>query len=108
MSKVIKDVTKYFTPKDVVDIRIVKEESKFIGFVLSYRAQMEGKWYEVIRYDTAHGCLHVQKFWQSPKPIKLPEFEYMGMKEIFDNFWKDLEENWEMYRRNMERKIWTR
>ncbi|MFH1774589.1 MAG: hypothetical protein ABH874_06485 [Methanobacteriota archaeon] len=87
MSKVIRDVTKYFTPEDVVDIRIVKEENKFVG---------------------AHGYLHMQKFWQSPKPIKLPEFEHMNMKNVFDNFWKDLEENWETYRRNMERKIWTR
>lgn len=65
MSKVIKEVQNYFTADDVVDVRIVKEKNRFIGFVLSYRAYIEGEWHEVIRFDTAHNYLHMQKFWRS-------------------------------------------
>lgn len=44
--------------RDALDVRIEVRQGEVVDFALNYRALIEGRWYEVVRYDTAHGYLH--------------------------------------------------
>ena len=92
------------TPDDIIDVTLKIEKSVLLDFALNYRARIDSKWYEIYRVDTAHGYLHEQRYWISPKPIKLSEGELMNV--VFDRYYELLKENFERFRgyyvKNME------
>lgn len=110
MPKEVKEFSINITGDNILDVTMIfqrekrKGRKRMEGFALSYRAKIEDKWQEVIRYDTAHGYLHVQKFWRSPKPISLKKEEWMPLDYLFKEYKRDIVENWERYRRNLEQK----
>ena len=40
-------------------VEFITDKGSVIGFVIRLRAFIDGKWYEVRRYDTAHGTPHI-------------------------------------------------
>ncbi len=107
MSKIDKDkkFTIAFTLEDILDVRLLIKAGKLSGFVLSYRAKISGMWHEVFRVDTCHGYLHMQKFWESPETIKLKEYKDMPLEMVFQEFLQRLKDNWQRYRRYMEKVV---
>ena len=91
--------------EDRVDIKLVKKNSELMKFAINYRAKILGKWRRVWRVDNAHGYIHKQELWRTKKPIPLKNFESWNMKDVFDYFFKDLEENCERYVRYYEEKL---
>jgi hypothetical protein len=42
------------TDKDTIDVKLITEENKVIGFALNLRCSIDGVWYAVYRVDTAY------------------------------------------------------
>lgn len=40
-------------------IAFVTDKGNVVGFVVRLRAQVAGRWYDIRRYDTAHGQPHI-------------------------------------------------
>lgn len=73
-----------------------------------YRAHIRGLWREVLRYDTRHGALHGHRFWR-PENAQVRKLtrtadEPADYREWFARLKADLDKNWKVYRRNLERK----
>lgn len=82
--------------EDTIDVTLVLKNNMLAGFVLNYRTEIDGKWHSIYRVDTCHGYLHEQRFWRSPKPIRLPQTSTLDL--IFNFFLKEVKENYEKYR----------
>ncbi len=99
----------YITPHDRVDITVDVEHGTVVDFTANYRARIQGQWIEVLRYDTAHGHLHVHRFWRDP-PHQIEELEDPSNPKgryglDLTQAEKDLVENWRSYRSLMETRI---
>lgn len=97
------------THEDIVDVTLEfetdKGKRKIVKFALSYRAMINGKWYEVIRYDNAHGYVHVQKFWRGHEPIPLKDDEDLPFDYLVKKYKQDIVDNWLRYRGYIEVKV---
>ena len=104
-----KQWTQNLTHEDKLDVTLVltREHGKkqIKEFAVSYRAKVKGRWREVIRYDTAHGYLHVQKFWRTDKPIPLPELEILPYDKLIRQFVDEITDNMYRYRSYIESKL---
>lgn len=81
-----------------------------LNFSVNYRAQIGGEWVEVVRYDTAHGHLHVHRNWKEGDaitPLEDPEDPDPPYNEAFTKAEQDLKANWRTYRRKMARKVFA-
>jgi hypothetical protein len=90
----------------VVRMRFKREDrKKRIGdFAIVYEAEIEGTWYEVIRYDTAHGYPEVHKLWRSEKGIRLPD-EGIPYHDLLVKYRNDIRDNHRRYRELMEKAL---
>lgn len=99
----------YITGDDRLDIEIEVEAGKVLGFTVNYRARIDGRWEEVVRYDTAHGHLHVHRFWrpegEQVEALDDPNDPKGVYNADLDAAEEDLVENWRTYRRRMERNL---
>lgn len=59
----------------------------------------------MIRYDTVHGFLHVQKFWRSPRPIPLKKLDIIPYDKLVNRFVDDILDNMIRYRSYIEAKL---
>lgn len=59
-----------------VDFRFIIERGKILHFCINVTLEENEKTTDVYRVDTAHGYLHEQRFWISPKPKKLEIEDY--------------------------------
>ncbi len=82
----------------MLDVKLEIENNKAVNFALNYRTKIEGSFYEVYRIDTAHSCLHEQRFWLSPEPIPIP---LMGkdLNNVFSFYLEQMKENFERYKK---------
>ncbi len=96
----------YISPDDRVDIAIDVEAGTVRSFTANYRARFGERWVEVARYDTAHGHLHIHRFWREPED-QIEELEPPGNPKRaygsdLDRAEEDLTANWRTYRRRMK------
>ena len=73
------------SPNDILDVMIEIKGRVVKNFVLNYRAvypEIGEQWVEVYRVDTCHGYLHEQRFWLSPKPIRIQMGPRMNLREV--------------------------
>ncbi|MFQ5796687.1 MAG: hypothetical protein ACE5JP_16790, partial [Candidatus Bipolaricaulia bacterium] len=102
----IKQWTQDLTHVDRLDVTLIfgREDGKKVitSFAVSYSTKIEEEWHEVIRYDTAHGFLHVQRFWRSPEPVPLPEFERIPYGKLVNQFVDEITDNMTRYRSYIE------
>lgn len=95
-----------FTPRDEVDFRIETERGTVQSFALNYRGRIQGRWREILRYDTAHGHLHVHRFWRRADRVierlddDVPGPPYDRQLQLAH---EDLRANWRSTRRAFER-----
>lgn len=96
----------YITPDDRIDLELSIDAGQVVGFTANYRARIEGRWVEVVRYDTAHGHLHIHRFWRE-EGAQIEDLEDetepgdpYGAE--LDRAEADLVAHWRVYRRRME------
>ena len=92
----------YLTDSDIIDVRILHIKKEFIGFVLNYRAEINGEWHQIYRVDTCHGYLHEQRFWMSNKPIALKGYDTLNLNELFVLFRRKIKNNFKRYKEYYE------
>ena len=67
-----------------------------LKFLIQLEAEVEGSWKEVIRYDTAHGYAHIDRFNIEGKNRK--EGLNLTFKEALTRAERDIKQNWLTYR----------
>ena len=69
-----------------------------------YELLIKGKWFPVVRYDTAHGFAHkdVLAFNGTATKYELPFTDYNVALTFAE---KDLKENWLIYRENFLKEV---
>ena len=79
-------------------------QQNIIEFVVQYELFIEGKWYPVVRYDTAHGFAHkdILTFNGTVTKYELPFTDYNVALTFAE---KDLKENWLVYREKFLREV---
>jgi hypothetical protein len=75
-----------------------------IEFMTQYELLIKGKWYPVVRYDTAHSFAHkdVLTFSGTVTKYELPFTDYNVALTFAE---KDLKENWLIYRENFLKEV---
>jgi hypothetical protein len=96
---------RYFTDMDLVDVRFTLEGNRIVAFRINYRAFALGAWREVVRYDNAHGLLHIHRFWPPQDGGKdyLETEARADYTDAVEEALADLKANWSTYRRHVER-----
>lgn len=74
-----------------IDLTLTTEKGEVIAFALNLSLEIGDKIYDVYRVDTAHGYLHEQKFWISPKPRRI---DATDLKIVLEQKKKQLKENY--------------
>lgn len=67
-----------------------------VKFVIQLEVDIEGLWKGVIRYDTAHGYAHIDRFNIEGKKKK--ERLDLSFKEALTRAERDIKQNWFIYR----------
>ena len=82
-------------------VRAVKERGSITNFVVQYEALIDGKWCEIVRYDTSHGFAHKDIIHpngrQDKQALYLPSFNLAFTFAI-----NDLKASWQWYRLGYE------
>jgi len=88
---------------DVLEVHLTLDGSELKDFSIQYKAYINGKWRRVIRYDTAHGYLHVHRAWrQEEDHDTVPQVDGLPYAAVLPWVEKDLKKNWARYRRYVE------
>lgn len=99
-----RDFVAIYTP----DCRKRHTHSHLKGKIISFRVQLEvyykGRWYPVIRYDTAHGFAHRDYLRPDGKVEKTPLFT-QDYNEALTFAEKDLNMNWESCRQRFLKEV---
>jgi hypothetical protein len=99
METVFFEKKKWLSPEDEILTKTEFEEKtkKIISFCVLQVSLIENKTYEIIKFDTAHGFVHVHRFYQ-----RLNHEGEALQKEIspqtLEECKKDIKDNWRKYR----------
>ena len=92
---------KYFVIELAAGIEIHVYIETFNGLVISYVVKLllrDGKkYYEVIRFDSAHGRPHKDTIDDKGEVIRKPWFEFLDNQQGLDMSIKDIKDNFELY-----------
>lgn len=105
----VKAFSQPFTPDDILDVEMRVEKGAILDFKVNYRCQIDGKWHDVVRYDTEHGVLHVHRNYSqtgsSPVHASRPHGPTHDSTPDVARAEADLVRNWKRYRALMEVKV---
>ena len=73
-------------------------KGEVIGFVVQMEIIVEGKWREVIRYDSEHGFPHIDRYYLNGTKAKM-ELK-LKLNEALILADEDIKENWKAYQRD--------
>lgn len=80
------------------------EKGKINKFVTQYELLTQGQWYPVIRYDTAHDFVHIDRL--SPAGTKRKtKLHFLNYNEALTHAILDLTKNWKKYKNQFLREI---
>ncbi len=73
------------------------ERGRVVQFLVQLEVEVREDWREVLRYDTAHGCAHIDRFNIGGKKKK----ERLGLSynEALTRAERDVKQNWSVYRK---------
>jgi len=94
----------YLTPDDRIRHHHFSVNGKITEFTVQYEAFILGKWYPVMRYDTAHGFAHLYRIYPAGSVEKVPLF-YWDYNEALSFAQYDIKSNWEWYRERYEKEM---
>ncbi len=73
------------------------EKGKVTAFVVQLEVFVNNQWREVIRYDSAHGFAHVDRYYLNGRKIK--KKLDLDLSEALTLADEDIKENWKAYQR---------
>jgi hypothetical protein len=101
-----KEYVHYFTHERLDRFRYYHflDKGRITRFVIQYEAFIGGKWYPIVRYDTAHGRPHKDILHRDGSQDKV---EYRGYtrEEVLTIGERDIKANWLTYRDAYEQEL---
>ena len=97
----LKEFTKLIgdSGEDRLRFRFRLEKGSVTDMMMQYECRIDDKWFEVVRYDFAHGFFHRDLI--SPKGEKVKKaIDISDMKLAAIYAEEDLKDRWEWYREN--------
>ena len=91
--------------KNAARIRFELERSLVQRFMVQLECCFDGKWYPVVRYDTAHNFAHRDVLHPLGETVKT-KMAIQDYNQALTFAIKDLNDNWEKYRQRYEQ--WLR
>ena len=73
------------------------EKGNVVSFCVQLEVFVNGKWHAVIRYDSAHGFAHVDKYYLDGRKFKREL--YLNLNEALTLGDEDIKENWKDYQK---------
>lgn len=71
---------------------------KVIAFTVQLEVFVNGEWREIIRYDSAHGFAHIDRYYLNGRKIK-KELN-LKLNEALTLADEDIKENWKVYQKD--------
>jgi len=88
-----------------IDVILKVEAGTVVAFSVNLSYWEDDAHYDVIRYDTAHGYIHLHRFWISPEPRRWRRYEGRPLAEAFQAAYNDAKEHWEEYIERFRREV---
>ena len=85
-------------------VRHAKIRGKITEFMVQYELFVEGKWHEVVRYDTSHGYAHRDLIHADGRKEKLELF-FRDLNICLTYAENDLRANWKNYREKFLKEV---
>ena len=85
-------------------VRLAKIRGKITEFMVQYELFVEGKWHEVVRYDTSHGYAHRDLIHADGRKEKLELF-FRDLNICLTYAENDLRANWKNYRERFLKEV---
>ena len=82
----------------------VSDKGKVLEFAIQYKAQIDGVWHEIVRYDMAHGRPHKDLLHADSTEAK-EEFLYYDADQVLTLGQDDIRKNWAAYREQYEKEM---
>ena len=73
------------------------DKGKVTGFIVQLEVFVNGQWQTVIRYDSAHGFSHIDRYQRDGRKVKIDL--HMTLSEALNMADEDIKENWKTYQR---------
>jgi hypothetical protein len=73
------------------------DKGKVTSFAVQLEVFTEDEWKVVIRYDSAHGYSHIDRFYRNGRRVK--EELHLSLKEALTLADEDIKDNWKAYQK---------
>ena len=73
------------------------DKGKVVGFAVQLEVFDDDRWQAVIRYDSAHGFTHIDRYYLDGRKIK--EEINLKLSEVLILADEDIKENWKIYQK---------
>ena len=73
------------------------DKGKVIGFTVQLEVFVKKQWREVIRYDSAHGFAHIDRYYLDGRKVK--KERNLELNEALTLADEDIKENWKVYQK---------
>lgn len=85
-------------------VRLKTDKGNLNDVVYQYETLIEGKWFEIVRYDCAHGFFHRDVMFPNGDKEK-QEIIIDDLKQASKYAEQDLKDRWEWYRERFVKKL---
>ncbi len=73
------------------------DKGRIIGFVVQLEVLINDQWKAVIRYDSAHGFAHIDRYYLDGRKVKREL--HLKLSEALTLADEDIKENWKTYKK---------
>ena len=73
------------------------DKGKVIGFVVKMEVFVNDQWRIVIRYDSAHGFAHIDRYYLDGRKVK--KDLHLNLADALSLADEDIKENWKIYQK---------
>lgn len=92
---------RYWDVNNILRVRFELERGVVLKFAVQLECLFNDEWISVVRYDTAHGFAHCDRFHPYEDAAKV-EMATQDYNEALTLAMSDLVNNWQVYRRRYE------
>jgi len=86
------------TEETIAYVYFKTERGNVTEFVVKLLSIFDGKWHEIIRYDSGHGCPHKDILNIDGKPIKKVWYDFLDNSQALTMAITDIKDNFEFYK----------
>ncbi len=99
----VRERTEYLTHKDRLRVKFTVERGRVTRIdLVQYEAEIQGRWWPVVRYDEAHGHLHRDVMRPDGTVAEKQTVPYEERNEALTEALDELHRQWSFYRRQFE------